>query len=72
MTVQREKYEIQVVKHETDPVFVVGLTVYCKGSYEDRSDALLLIGEAWAHAISEAGFNLVEALSKITREGTMQ
>lgn len=57
MSIQRTSYQIQTQEHASQDESLVQLLVFCEGKIEDRGDALLMILDAWADAMTEAGFD---------------
>ena len=72
MTMQRTSAEIQILKHGNVPdSYAVTLTVMVTGQVKDRDDALLMIGDAWAHACSQRNIDPVASIQRIKNEGNL-
>lgn len=71
MSIQRTWYGIQISQHESQDESAVELVVKVKGKIEDRGDALLMILDAWADAMTEAGFDPDKSFSRFRNHGRL-
>jgi hypothetical protein len=73
MTIQRKRYEITTHLNKKDSTeMAVQLVIYCDGTIGDRSDALLMIADAWRDAMKEAGFDPVKSMVSMETHGELQ
>lgn len=71
MSIQRTGYEILVKQNEDKTQGQTVLIVDFKGQYEDRSDALLMVLDAWDDAMKECGFDPLKSHADFQCEGTL-
>lgn len=72
-TIQRTGYEMTIIKPEKEEGhFAVQMIVAVAGEYEHRSDALLMVIDAWADAMVAEGFDPDKSFMAFRNHGRLQ